>query len=250
MSRPSRATVSKLSGRLARRWAPHALPARSKQAVVSFSFDDFPRSAATAGASVLDEFGVKGTYFVSGSRMGRYVEGLDQFTQQDLIDIAEAGHEIGCHTFGHMRVPDVSRAEITDDIARNKDFICRILGDHTMSSFAYPHGQLSFSTKEFLRRYFPICRGAWPGINERRIDFMNLRAVLLEPSLDHAKVVSLLDRSKSGNGWVIFVGHDISEHPSRNGCTPTALRGIITAVLDRGMDVLPIKNAAARTRFA
>ena len=165
------------SERLTRNWSPHALPSCATAPVVSFSFDDFPRSAAREGASVMREFGVKGTYFVAGARAGRHLDDVDQFTKDDLIAVAEAGHEIGCHTFGHIRLPSASLSEIADDLLRNQDFVHQILGDYMMCSFAYPDGDVSITTKALLGRWFPICRGIWSGVNQRRIDFMQLKAV-------------------------------------------------------------------------
>jgi peptidoglycan/xylan/chitin deacetylase (PgdA/CDA1 family) len=250
MSAVWHAVVSDLSAQFAHHWSPHSLPIRAKAPVVSFSFDDSTRAAATAGASLLREFGVRGTYFVAGSRMGRRLDGVEQFVQQDLIRLAEDAHEIGSHTFSHVQLPGASRIQIRDDIERNKDFVQRIIGDYTMSSFAYPYGKVSVSIKELLGTYFPICRGIWYGMNRRNIDFMNLKAVSLAPSLDHAKLLRLIDDAKATNGWIIFVTHDVSDRPSPRGCTPSELARVLSAVLERGIDVLPIKNAAGRTRFS
>lgn len=238
------------SERLTRNWSPHALPSRAKAPVVSFSFDDFPRSAAKEGARVLREFGVKGTYFVAGGRAGRHLDDVDQFTEDDLLSVAEAGHEIGCHTFGHIRLPSASHSEIADDLLRNQEFVQQILGDYTMCSFAYPDGDASIATKALVGRWFPICRGIWDGVNHRRIDFMQLKAVSLERSFDRAHVERVLDEAKGTNGWVIFFTHDISEKPSPYGCLPGQLAGILQAVIDRGIEILPIKNAAGKMRFS
>src|SRR5262245_34005162 len=241
---------SGISTRLALRWSPHALPNRAKAPIVTFSFDDFPRSAANAGAHVLRDFGVKGTFFVSGSRTGRNLDGVDQFTAQDLIDVAESGHEIGCHTFSRLRVPCAGRGAVRDDIERNKDFVRRVLGEYTMSSFAYPYGHVTVSSKAILSRHFPICRGIWCGVNSRRIDFMNLKAVSLDPLTDYAQLLAMLDETQASNGWLIFFTHDISDDPSPYGYTPGDLARLVGAVLERGIEILPMKNAAGRARFS
>lgn len=239
-----------LSERLTRNWAPHALPSRATAPVVSFSFDDFPRSAATEGASILREFGVRGTYFVAGARAGRHLDEADQFTVDDLLAVAEAGHEIGCHTFGHIRLPTASHKEITDDLLRNQEFVQRILGDYTMCSFAYPDGDVSITTKALVGRWFPICRGIWNGVNHKRIDFTQLKAVSLERSFDRARVEKALDDAMRSNGWVIFFTHDVSDKPSPYGCRPSHLAGVLQAVVERGIEILPMKNAARKMRFS
>ncbi len=238
------------SERLTRNWSPYALPSRATAPVVSFSFDDFPRSAAREGAAVLREFGVKGTYFVAGARAGRHLDDVDQFTPDDLIAVAEAGHEIGCHTFGHIRLPNATFAEITDDLLRNQEFVQEVLGDYAMSSFAYPDGDVNITTKALLGHWYPLCRGIWGGVNQRRIDFMQLKAVSLERSFDQAYVERVLDDAKAGNGWVIFFTHDVSDNPSPYGCQPGRLADVIEAVIDRGIEILPIKNAAGKIRFS
>jgi hypothetical protein len=79
---------------------------------------------------------------------------------------------------------------------------------------------------------------------------MNLKAVSLGPSLHQAKVLALVDDVKNSNGWLIFVAHDISDHPSPRGCRPSEFAQLVAAVVDRGIDVLPIKNAAGKARFS
>lgn len=224
------------------------MPNRSPSPIVSLSFDDFPCSAAQAGARVLRDLGVKATYFASGGRAGKYVDDVDHFTEDDLIAVAEAGHEIGCHTFGHLRVPKTTRAELAADLAKNAEFIHRILGSYTLSTFAYPYGEATIPSKSLMGRLFPNCRGIWSGVNKGWIDFTQLRAVPLDASLDHARVPDLLDEVQRSNGWLIFFSHDVSENPRPYGCTPRQLARVIEDVLDRGIEILPMRSAADKVR--
>jgi hypothetical protein len=48
---------------------------------------------------------------------------------------------------------------------------------------------------------------------------------------------------------VIFFTHDVSDEPSPYGCRPGELAGVLQAVIDRGIEILPIKNAAGKMRF-
>jgi peptidoglycan/xylan/chitin deacetylase (PgdA/CDA1 family) len=236
------------SERLTRNWTPHALHSASSTPLVSMTFDDFPRSAATTGAKILREFGVKGTYFVAGGRAGLHLDDLDQFTEDDLVAIAEEGHEIGCHTFSHLRLPMASRADIERDLALNDTYVHGLLGDYRMMSFAYPFGAANISSKAFLGRRFPFCRGIWSGINKGRVDFTQLRAVLLDYRLDHARLAEILDEAKRSNGWLIFFTHDVSENPSSYGCKTRDLALVLEAVAKRGIEVLPMRDAGARVR--
>jgi len=122
--------------RLARNVKLNALDTRLKEAVVSFTFDDFPRSALHEGGRMLRERGWAGTYFAAGSFCGRRVDGIDYFDRDDLVRAAEEGHEIGCHTFGHLRLPETRPQDIEADLRRNAEFVADALPGHRLSSFA------------------------------------------------------------------------------------------------------------------
>src|SRR5579863_2515511 len=72
------------------------------KAIVSFTFDDFPRSAWTAGGRILGEYGASGTYYASLGLMGKTTLVGEMFDRRDLEAAAEAGHELACHTYDHV----------------------------------------------------------------------------------------------------------------------------------------------------
>jgi peptidoglycan/xylan/chitin deacetylase (PgdA/CDA1 family) len=237
--------------RLARNLKLNALDTRLTEPVVSFSFDDFPRSALHEGGRILRERGWAGTYFAAGSFCGQNTGGLDYFDRDDLIQAAEEGHEIGCHTFGHLRLPESTPAEIEADLRRNAEFVAEALPGHRLSSFAYPFGDLNLGQKALIARRFPICRGIWPGVNTGRMDFAQLKAVGLERrSLEAFDVDAWLDKVQAERGWLIFFTHDLSDDPSRFGCFRKTFEAVADAVARRAIRVLPVKNAVGLARFA
>jgi hypothetical protein len=44
---------------------------RNRRAIVSFTFDDFPSSAVSNGARLLEDHGARGTFYLTGSYCGR-----------------------------------------------------------------------------------------------------------------------------------------------------------------------------------
>src|SRR5215469_3416891 len=69
--------------------------------IVSFSFDDFPRTAWTCGGSILNASGVKGTYYAAPGLIDTQNKLGDQMTWHDIEAVLSNGHELGCHTFSH-----------------------------------------------------------------------------------------------------------------------------------------------------
>src|SRR5437879_6428105 len=72
-----------------------------QQALISFSFDDFPRSSVLTGGVILNRFGLAGTYYASFGLLGKESPTGQMFVMDDLTKILEGGHELGCHTFSH-----------------------------------------------------------------------------------------------------------------------------------------------------
>jgi peptidoglycan/xylan/chitin deacetylase (PgdA/CDA1 family) len=243
--------VNGIEVRLTRNIKARALDTRLAEPVVSFCFDDFPRSAVIEGARMLRERGWTGSFYAAGSFCGREVEGIDYFTKDDLGQLHEEGHEIGCHTFSHLRLAHQRAEPILDDLERNRDFLAGILPDHRSSSFAYPFGDIRLPQKLLLSRQFGICRGIWSGLNRRRMDFGELKAVplaLCGPGFD--EVTRWLDRAARENAWLIFFTHDVSRDPSPHGYRTDEFARLLDSVAARGIKVLPVKNAAGLARFA
>ncbi|WP_199263552.1 XrtA system polysaccharide deacetylase [Desulfobulbus oligotrophicus] len=69
---------------------------------------------------MLDEHGVKGTFFVVGWTAERY---------PDMVrTIAARGHELGCHSYAHKKIYDLTPEEFRADTARAKDILENITG--------------------------------------------------------------------------------------------------------------------------
>ena len=111
----------------ARHLARRPAKIRLDRAIISFSFDDFPKSAATTGARIMDDRGVRATFYASAGNMGRTVDGQRQYDAEDLVRLSDAGHEIGCHTATHARLTKASPARIRGEYASNRDLL-RALG--------------------------------------------------------------------------------------------------------------------------
>jgi peptidoglycan/xylan/chitin deacetylase (PgdA/CDA1 family) len=247
--------VNRVIAKLSQRWmslVPEVAVKRERRApVVSFTFDDFPRTSWTIGGRVLEDAGYRGTYFVSatfspqrlceGTPFGM-LEGTTYYEIEDLVELHDHGHEMGCHTFDHFRVPDQTTSEIESAIANNAEFVRNALRiDLSLRSFAYPQGAVSPRTRQILSRHFASCRGTRYGVNAGWIDLALLQAIVVgdrfDPKID---LPPLIEQAKRRNGWLIFCAHDIQEKPSRWGCTPDVFEEIVRQVRRAGIEVSTI----------
>jgi peptidoglycan/xylan/chitin deacetylase (PgdA/CDA1 family) len=246
--------LSKLKSELNRRSAvalkTKILQMRNEGPLISFTFDDVTRSSTVAGAEILESVGACGTYYVAGGLCGTEYNGRPFASAEDICRLHERGHEIGCHTFSHQRVPSLSRERVRSEVGRNAGFIRRICGDLVLSNFAYPFGDVSPGHKLLLQSTFASCRGISPGINVDRIDLGLLKAVpLYNDRIDLATVARYLDEAAMRKGWLIFYTHEVDHVKHPYGASINLLEFCVAEAKARGFDIIPVRNALGRVAF-
>jgi peptidoglycan/xylan/chitin deacetylase (PgdA/CDA1 family) len=237
----------RLSNRLARHFCatPHRLPARAP--MVSFTFDDAPDSAAGEGAELLEAHGGRGTFYLSGSLIDRPDDHWHGLSNDAIVRLHRAGHEIGCHTFSHERAADLDESAMAYEVERNRSHFRAIDSSIRLENFAYPYGLASVWRKPQLAKIFRSARGIHPGVNSGVIDLQFLRASpLVSCEIDIDGVDRYFDEAVASGGWLIFYGHDVVDAPSPYGCTPALLRHALTAAEKRSIPIVTVAEALRR----
>lgn len=242
---PRRDLVSKVRRRLTQHHA--AQPARLSFAepVLSITFDDFPASAAEAGARVLERHGARGTYYAAAGMAG--VEGPCGlgYSADDIARLVAAGHEIGCHTSSHA---DCARRDIfstLEDLARNRDALMR-MGAPAPSTHAFPYGETSAELKNNLPPRFMSARGILPGLNVGASDLAQLRAYPLFGAGGMQRVSRALKLAAKRKAWVIGFTHDVADTPSAWGTRADDLDALLQEAHRLGFVILPVTAALSR----
>ena len=214
--------------------------------IVSFSFDDFPKSAATTGATLLEARGWRGTYYASAGFAGGSNHLGRLYDVGDLHRLHRTGHEIGCHTYAHHDAARIGPLALSEEVERNARCL-NLAGHHApLRTFAFPYGEASRETKQALAGRFEALRGVRPGLNRGQADFNLLKAVALdggEAGLNRA--LHYVEEARRRGGWLIFFGHDVRDAPGTWGCTPLFLKTVIDAVAAVGARVMTIAEAAS-----
>jgi len=215
------------------------------QAIVSFTFDDFPKSAATTAADILLQYNFSATYYCVGDFINTKQDNIEQYDIKDIERLIHDGHEIACHTSTHLNCQSVPMKELTQNLNRNEKIISDLCGKKP-TSFSYPFGITGLRSKFLAGRRFITARGISSGLNNNICDFSQLKANKLysgKTSLN--EVQSLIKEALNKKAWLIFYTHDISKDPSSYGCTPQFFEDVVRAVYESKCKVLPIKHAAA-----
>jgi len=230
---------------VARQIRSKPLAFRDAVPMISFTFDDVPASACELGADILERYGTRGTFYVSGGICGTgsgpgapLRASIDQ-----LRTIWAKGHEIGCHTFSHHAVRHISLGELGLEIERNKAILKKIDGSIVVRNFAYPYGDMSVRAKRYLETRFDSCRSGHAGIN---VDIANLGALKAWPlenaSIDRTKIGELIAETVRTRGWLIFYSHDVAQQPSRYGVSPDLLECAVGTATGSGCALTTIAD--------
>jgi glycosyltransferase involved in cell wall biosynthesis/peptidoglycan/xylan/chitin deacetylase (PgdA/CDA1 family) len=212
--------------------------------LISFTFDDFPRSALVVGGAILNRLGLAGTYYASLGLAGKETASGQIFFLEDLPTLFEQGHELGCHTYSHCDSWEIVTETFEESIIENREALSKIFPGAEFQSFAYPINLPRPLTKSRIADYFLSCRGGGQTINIGNIDLNQLSAYFLEKSHgDFQAVKDLIDHNRQACGWLIFATHDISDSHTPYGCTPEFFENVVQYALSSGAQIVPVVEA-------
>ncbi|MGN0968233.1 MAG: polysaccharide deacetylase family protein, partial [Oscillospiraceae bacterium] len=89
--------------------------------LIALTFDDGPRRATTTELlDGLSQRGVKATFFLIGEQLAG---------NEDIVRrMDEEGHQIGIHTYDHVRLTGLNRADFDAQVDRTRQLLKNILG--------------------------------------------------------------------------------------------------------------------------
>jgi peptidoglycan/xylan/chitin deacetylase (PgdA/CDA1 family) len=212
--------------------------------IVTFSFDDFPRSAYTVGGTVLKNFGARGTYYAAVGLMDASNELGEQFRRADLDALVDDEHELASHTFSHISSRSVSDLLFVEEVDRGRKAIQEVTGQTDSGNFAFPFGEFTLGARKMLSSRLRSCRSIWGGLNGPEIDLSLLRANSLYGDNAEAAKQLILQNGKR-KSWLIFYTHDVRPNPSRFGCTPSLLESVVSFASHSGARILTVAEVLA-----
>jgi peptidoglycan/xylan/chitin deacetylase (PgdA/CDA1 family) len=217
--------------------------------VVTFTFDDFPRTAYTAGGAILKAFGLSGTFYTAFGLRNSSNHSGDQFCLDDLHVLLADGHELASHTLHHVSSRQLATAPFVDEVRQGRAALQEIAALRVSDNFAYPFGAVSVRAKRAVGNMMLSCRSSYPGVNGPNVDLTLLRANALYGDTERlGGVRRLLSRNEELKGWLIFYTHDVRPQPSPYGCTPALLESAVKLALGSSMTILTIQEVIRKVQ--
>lgn len=190
-----------------------------KRAALSLSFDDGRPSQLDNAIPILDDAGLRATFYVAPGRTAHYVE--------QWREAAERGHEIGSHTVHHpcsanftfssgrdLESYDLDRME-AELLEANR--LIRERFSVNPVTFAYPCGQTFVGRGVQCRSYVPLVARHYvvgrgfkdESANDPRVcDLAQVMAMEADDT-DLERLQSMVSRALARGRWLVLAAHDV-----------------------------------------
>lgn len=219
---------------------------KGKRTAVSLTFDDARVSQVEAGTVLLDQYDVKGTFFVVPSSVEQRLE--------DWKKAAAHGHEIGNHSLNHpctgnfpwartKALEGYTLEKMRNELVEANKRIYELLGVNP-EVFAYPCGQTFVGRGRNTKSYVPLVaeifmvgRG-WLDEGPNDPVFCDL-AQLTGMEMDgknFEEILPLLEQAKEAGQWVVLAGHEVGES-GRQTTRLTMLRKLLEYAQDPANEI-------------
>ena len=213
-----------------------------KSAAISLTFDDARPSQIENGIPILDQYGVKATFYALPSGLS------DRLA--DWKKAAANGHEIGNHSSSHpcsenfpwsrkYALEDYTLERIRREVTGASNSIQELVGA-VPQTFAYPCGETYVGRGRNLKSYIPLvaelfraARG-WPNESPNDPMLCDLAQLMGMPSdnLDFESLKPTIEQTKNEGLWLVLAGHDIGSAVERQTTRTATLEALCKYATD------------------
>ncbi|WP_257446540.1 polysaccharide deacetylase family protein [Archangium lipolyticum] len=205
-----------------------------QEGMVSITLDDGWPSQYTAARPVLNQHGIRATYFLVTEGIRNGWTGFMTVPQVQTV-IAE-GNEIGSHTMTHSDLTTLTPAQVQSELSGSQAWLKSQFGLASVPAFSTPYGAYNDSVLASVKQYYGSHRTVNGGQNFRDTNILQLRAYDVNTSVTLDDVRTWLDRAAADKSWVILTFHQFVAG------TPTQPTEINITQFSQILDYIQAKN--------
>ena len=222
-----------------------------KKAAISLTFDDGRASQVKGGTSLLDQFGIKATFYV-----------VPNAVRQNLNEWKKAvasGHEIANHSLKHpcsgnfswaraTALEDYTLEQMQEELSQANKEIRELLGVEC-TEFAYPCGQTFVGRGKETKSYVPVVASLFSSgrlwLSEAPndptyCDLAQLTGVESDGK-EFDEILPLIEAAVKNGQWLVLAGHEMGE-PGPQTTRLSMLKKLLEYVKDpaHGIWIAPV----------
>lgn len=156
---------------------------------VMITFDDAYADLVRYAFPVLEKHGFNAAVFVVTGWVGgtnawlqnKYDARLCCMTEDQILDLAANGFEIGSHTQTHPDLRKLDDDEISKEMQQSAQYLGNLLGA-PVKAFAYPYGAYSDAARKSVEQTYELAFTCEEGLNRRGTEPYLLRRKMFRPS--------------------------------------------------------------------
>lgn len=188
---------------------------------ISLTFDDARGSQASKGAPLLDEYGVKGTFYVVPSAVKGQLDGWKK--------IVANGHEIGNHSLYHScsgnfvwsrknALENYTIAQMREELLEANKQIEALLGVKA-DSYAYPCGQTFVGRGKNTQSFVPVISELFASgrtwldeapVDPSYCDMAQLTGMEMDGK-DFEQILPIIEEARKNGQWLVLAGHEMAD---------------------------------------
>jgi peptidoglycan/xylan/chitin deacetylase (PgdA/CDA1 family) len=216
-----------------------------KEGVLSLTFDDGLRTQYENAFPMMQKHGFTGTlYYTINATRFYELSGRELMTIENVIEMHNAGWEIGGHSVNHPDLTKLSEEELRFEL----EYPIEFFREHgiEVKTLAYPFWHHNNDVVEHAQRLY--ISGRVIDLN-KDIDFYRLKSIGVEDKHTPEEVCSWVGKAGKNGQWIILVFHSIEEEKTERWDTSAEdFESILECVKETGISVKNIEEVISRLK--
>ena len=208
--------------------------------VISLTFDDGWKSIHEFALPVMNERNFKGTAYITTEFIA---SDSNYVTEEDILEYADSGWEIGAHTLRHENMTEISESDLLDNMILPKERL-ELLINNPVKSFSTPFGAYDDTVLEYTSAIYENHVNAWSDANGLNT-FENFDVNMIHRlDTENSSVANICSAVKSLEGDVMYVliFHKISELGEPYSVSVQEFEEILDCIEDSKNDVVSVSE--------
>lgn len=218
------------------------------EGMVTFSFDDAWASQYTNALPIIQNAGIKGTYYILTQPV---IGGWSEYmTSTQVKDISIKNHEIGGHTVTHTDLTTLSNIIIDEEIIDSKTYLKNLTGK-TINTLAYPYGSFNTTVKNRTTNAgYTNARSAGTtieyGFNNATQNKFEIKSFSPTTAVSLNNIKAAIDQAKTNKQWFVFSFHQIESGTTGEYITSVDdFKAIVDYVKSSGIKTVTMQEGAS-----
>jgi len=218
-----------------------------EEPLITLTFDDGRETVYSQAFPLLAKYGIHTTqYLLSGS-----INDQSYLSYAQIKQMYESGHEIGCHTVGHLDITTLSDKDLEHELSQCKKTFEKF---GPVTDFASPYGHADDRSLSIVEKYYTTHRNTSGDITNtvteddvnlaETFDRYNIMSVAIRKDTTIEQLQEAIDFISTNNGWLVLAYHQIEDDNNATfGLDPKSLNSQLEFISNAPIKIATMQEA-------